>query len=61
VRHPVTIAHTLATFGQLTSGQLVLALGRGLGLPANRAEFAAVAPLLNAVEIKSAVKKRSQI
>ncbi|MGW4770037.1 LLM class flavin-dependent oxidoreductase, partial [Nocardia sp. NPDC004278] len=42
LRHPVTLAHALATLDQLAGGRLVLALGSGLGLPANRAEFAAV-------------------
>ncbi|MGN9847000.1 LLM class flavin-dependent oxidoreductase [Nonomuraea sp. H19] len=42
LRNPVTLAHTLATLDQLADGRLVLALGSGFGLPANRAEFEAV-------------------
>ncbi|WP_185074970.1 LLM class flavin-dependent oxidoreductase [Nonomuraea jabiensis] len=42
LRSPVTLAHTLATLDQLADGRLVLALGSGFGLPANRAEFEAV-------------------
>jgi alkanesulfonate monooxygenase SsuD/methylene tetrahydromethanopterin reductase-like flavin-dependent oxidoreductase (luciferase family) len=41
LRHPLLLAHQLATLDQIAGGRLILALGSGFPYPATEAEFAA--------------------
>ncbi|MGW7068709.1 LLM class flavin-dependent oxidoreductase [Streptomyces sp. NPDC054855] len=42
LRHPILLAHQLATLDRLSEGRLVAGLGGGFPTPATRAQFAAV-------------------